>query len=86
MIGIHNLPLLVDIGLTDLPTSQFPLVVGWRKSTSYIHKTTIWVFHEYYLNPEFHKILSRSFLVIPILGFSPYAAIVVKWKTQIVVL
>ena len=32
-----------------------------KKSTSYNHKTTIWVSHEYYLNPEFHKILSRAF-------------------------
>ena len=27
-----------------------------------------------YLNPEFHKILSRAFLVIAILVFSPYGA------------
>ena len=32
-----------------------------KKSYSYNHKTTIWVSHEYYLNPEFHKILSRAF-------------------------
>ena len=45
-----------------------------KKSTSYNHKTTIWVSHEYYLNPEFHKILSRAFWVIAILVFSPYGA------------
>ena len=44
VIGIHNLPLLVDIGLTDLPTSYFPSVIGCRKKiASYDHKTTIWV-------------------------------------------
>ena len=32
-----------------------------KKSNSYNHKTTIWVSHEYYLNPEFHKILSGAF-------------------------
>ena len=36
-------------------------LVEEKKSTSYNHKTTIWVSHEYYLNPEFHKILSRAF-------------------------
>ena len=59
-------------------TSQFPLVIAWlpgeKKSYSYNHKTTIWVSHEYYLNPEFHKILSRAFWVIAILRFSPYVA------------
>ena len=50
-------------------------LLGWRKkSTSYNHKTTIWVSHECYLNPEIHKILSRAFWVIAILEFSPYAA------------
>ena len=32
-----------------------------KESYSYNHKTTIWISHEYYLNPEFHKILSRVF-------------------------
>ena len=32
-----------------------------KKSASYNHKTTIWVSHEYYLNPEFHKIPARAF-------------------------
>ena len=45
-----------------------------KKNTSYNHKTTIWVSNEYYLNPEFHKILWRAFWVIAILEFSPYAA------------
>ena len=45
-----------------------------KKSLSYNHKTTIWVSHEYYLNPEFHKILSRAFWVIAILRFFPYVA------------
>ena len=36
-------------------------LAGEKKSLSYNHKTTIWVSHEYYLNPEFHKILSRAF-------------------------
>ena len=36
-------------------------LAGEKKSSSYNHKTTIWVSHEYYLNPEFHKILSRAF-------------------------
>ena len=36
-------------------------LAGEKKSNSYNHKTTIWVSHEYYLNPEFHKILSRAF-------------------------
>ena len=42
---------------------QFPSAICWRKKKihSYNHKTTIWVSHEYYLNPEFHKILSRAF-------------------------
>ena len=45
-----------------------------KKSNSYNHKTTVWVSHEYYLNPEFHKILSRAFWVIAILKFFPYVA------------
>ena len=49
-------------------------LTGEKKSTSYNHKTTIWVSHEYYLNPEFHKILSRAFRVIVILRFFPYVA------------
>ena len=36
-------------------------LAGGKKSNSYNHKTTIWVSHEYYLNPEFHKILLRPF-------------------------
>ena len=57
----------------DLYGSQFPSAIGWRKKNlSYNHKTTIWVSHEYYLNPEFHKILWRAFWVITILVFSPY--------------
>ena len=36
-------------------------LAGEKKSNSYNHKTTIWVSHEYYLNPEFHKILSGAF-------------------------
>ena len=55
-----------------LPSPQFPSEK--KKSTSYNQKTTIWVSHEYYLNPEFHKILSRAFWVIAILVFSPYGA------------
>ena len=49
-------------------------LAGEKKCDSYNHKTTIWVSHEYYLNPEFHKILSRAFWVIAILRFSPYVA------------
>ena len=49
-------------------------LAGEKKSNSYNHKTTIWVSHEYYLNPEFHKILSGAFWVIAILVFSPYGA------------
>ena len=45
-----------------------------KKSHSYNHKTAIWVSHEYYLNPEFHKILWRAFWIIAILRFSPYVA------------
>ena len=47
---------------------------GEKKNYSYNHKTTIWISHEYYLIPEFHKILWRAFWVIAILRFSPYAA------------
>ena len=47
-------------------------LAGEKKSTSYNHNTTIWVSHEYYLNPEFHKILSGAFRVIAILRFFPY--------------
>jgi hypothetical protein len=36
-------------------------LAGEKKSASYNHKTTIWVSHEYYLNPEFHKIPARAF-------------------------
>ena len=36
-------------------------LAGEKKFHSYNHKTTIWVSHEYYLNPEFFKILSRAF-------------------------
>ena len=32
-----------------------------KKSYSYNHKIACWVSHEYYLNPEFHKILSIAF-------------------------
>ena len=53
---------------------QFPSAIGWRKKVSAIIKTIIWVSHEYYLNPEFHKILWRAFWVIAILRFSPYGA------------
>ena len=54
---------------------QFPSAIGWRKkSLSYNHKTTIWVSHDCYLNPAFHKILWRAFWVIAILRFSPYVA------------
>ena len=49
-------------------------LAGEKKFHSYNHKTTIWVSHEYYLNPEFHKILSRAFWVIAILRFFPYVA------------
>ena len=45
-----------------------------KKVTAIIIKTTIWVSHVYYLNPEFHKILWRAFWVIAILRFSPYVA------------
>ena len=47
--------------------SQFPSVIGLRKK-----ETAIGVFPLDYLNPEFHKILSRAFWVIEILGFTPY--------------
>ena len=36
-------------------------LAGEKEFASYNHKTTIWVSHEYYLNPEFHKILWRAF-------------------------
>ena len=36
-------------------------LAGEKKSASYNHKTTIWVSHEYYLNPEFQKIPARAF-------------------------
>ena len=49
-------------------------LAGEKKCASYNHKTTIWVSHEYYLNPEFHKILLRAFWVIMILVFSPNGA------------
>ena len=49
-------------------------LAGEKKSISYNHRTTIWSFHEYYLNHEFHKILWRAFWVIVILRFSPYVA------------
>ena len=39
-------------------------LAGEKKSDSYNHKTTIWVSHEYYLNPEFQKIPARAFWVI----------------------
>ena len=45
-----------------------------KKFAIYNHKTTIWVPHEYYLNPELKKISSRAFWVIAILRFSPYVA------------
>ena len=51
-------------------------LAGEKKCASYNHKTTIWVCHEYYLNPEFLKIWSRAFWVIAILVFSPYTPIV----------
>ena len=55
-----------EISTVDLNvTTYFTVPLGdWlerKKSYSYNHKTTIWVSHEYYLNPEFHKILSRAF-------------------------
>ena len=50
---------------TYLPHTQLVTIPlgDWleKKSSSYNHKTTIWVFHQDYLNPEFHKILSRVF-------------------------
>ena len=50
---------------TYLPHTQLVTVPlgDWleKKSNRYNHKTTIWVFHQDYLNPEFHKILSRVF-------------------------
>ena len=50
----------IIVGTESIP--QFPSAIGWReKSASYNHKTTIWVSHDYYLNPEFHKILSKAF-------------------------
>ena len=45
----------------DVSHSSPRRLAGEKKSTSYNHKTIIWVSHEYYLNPEFHKILSRAF-------------------------
>ena len=36
-------------------------LAGEKKSNSCNHKTKIWVSHEHYLNPEFHKILSGAF-------------------------
>ena len=51
-------------------------LAGEKKSSSYNHKTIIWVSHEYYLIPEFHIIPARAFWVIAISRFSPYVAIV----------
>ena len=59
---------------TCLAHSSPRRLAGEKKILSYNHKTTIWVSHEYYLNPEFHKILSRAFWVIAILRFFPYVA------------
>ena len=36
-------------------------LAGEKKCCSYNHKTTIWVSHEYYLNPELKKISARAF-------------------------
>ena len=47
---------------------------GEKKCANYNHKTTIWVPHEYYLNPKSFKILLRAFWVIAILRFFPYMA------------
>ena len=44
-----------------LPHSSPRRMAGEKKSDSYNHKRTIWVSHEYYLNPEFHKIPARAF-------------------------
>ena len=38
------------------------------------HTGSTKIFNEYYLNPKFHKILSRAFWVIAILRFFPYVA------------
>ena len=56
------------------PHSPLRRLAGEKKRKSYNHKTTIWVSHEYYLNPEFYKILSRAFWVIAILVFFPSGA------------
>ena len=36
-------------------------LAGEKKINRYNRKTTIWVSHEYYLNPEFQKIPARAF-------------------------
>ena len=65
----------IDIGSGPYHVHSSPWrLAGEKKFHSYNHKTTIWVSHEYYLNPEFHKILWRAFWVIAILVFSPYGA------------
>ena len=65
----------IDIGSGPYHVHSSPWrLAGEKKFHSYNHKTTIWVSHEYYLNPEFHKILWRAFWVIAILVFFPYGA------------
>ena len=62
----YNLALYQAYGM--LPKREEPdnhssprRLAGEKEFASYNHKTTIWVSHEYYLNPEFHKILWRAF-------------------------
>ena len=50
-----------DSRLLNISHSSPRRLAGEKKSSSYNHKTTIWVSHEYYLNPEFHKIPARAF-------------------------
>ena len=72
--GLFSLLFISDVDLADgtgeltvICREQFIFhssprrLAGEKKSYSYNHKTTIWVSHEYYLNPEFHKILSGAF-------------------------
>ena len=63
-----------DLLAFSLDHSSPRRLAGEKKFASYNHKTTIWVPHEYYLNPELKKISSRAFWVIAILRFSPYVA------------
>ena len=55
-----RIPILLMLTMVAKHSSPRRLA-GEKKSNSYNHKTTIWVSHEYYLNPEFHKILSGAF-------------------------